>query len=333
VLGVKNKNDALLYKSASGGVFSGIAANVLETPGNAVFGCAFDENIVARHICAADIDGLAPMQSSKYVQSDVGDTYTQTKDLLESGAMVIYSGAPCQIAGLYAFLGKDYDNLLTADFICHGVPSPLLFKRYIEWLSNKMGGVITEYNFRDKMTHGWGLVANAKTHKKTKTIFPELDPYYMTFLNNSTLRECCYNCRHANIHRVSDITIGDFWGVESVHPDFFDINGVSAVIINTKKGELFFSQSNNNFYIIETTLENIVPRNPNLLNPSSRPAQRDDIYNGINDTTRFFNKPVFKIKLKSYIKRYAKKYIKRITPPALLNLYRTIKSRRRTGGK
>jgi len=194
VLGAKNKNDALRVKSASGGVFSGIATHILETPGNAVFGCAFDENIVARHVCATDINGLPPMQSSKYVQSDVGDTYKQAKNLLENGVTVLYSGAPCQIAALYAFLGGDYDNLLTVDFICHGVPSPLLFKRYIEWLGKKMKGTIINYNFRDKTHYGWGLVANAKTKKRQKTFFPKMDPYYITFYNNSTLRECCYSC-------------------------------------------------------------------------------------------------------------------------------------------
>ena len=333
VLGVKNKNETLLVKSASGGVFSSIAVDILKTPGNAVFGCAFDDNFVARHICAADISGLAIMQGSKYVQSDVGDTYLQTKNLLENSAAVLYSGAPCQIAGLYAFLGRDYDNLFTVDFVCHGVPSPLLFKRYIEWLGKKMGGTITEYNFRDKTTHGWGLIAYAKTLKNNKTIFPQLDPFYMTFLDNSTLRECCYNCRYANARRVSDITIGDFWGVERAHSDFYDKKGVSVVIVNTKKGDLLFSQLKNNFHIIETTIENIVPRNSNLIKPSPRPAQRDSIYNGINDAAHFFDKPVFKIKWTAYVKINAKAYIKRLTPAAALNLYHTFKNKRRTGGK
>ena len=333
MFGVKNKNDTILCKSSSGGVFHGIAAHILKMPDSAVFGCAFNEHTVARHICAADINGLAFMHGSKYVQSDVGDTYAQAKDLLDNGATVFFSGAPCQIAGLYAYLDRDYDNLVTADFVCHGVPSPLLFKRYIEWLGDKMGDTIIYYNFRDKTTYGWGNTANAKTKKNNKTIFSKTDPYYSTFINASTLRECCYNCRYTNIRRVSDITIGDFWGVENVHPDFYDKNGVSIVIINTKKGELLFNQLNNNFYIIETTLENVIPKNPNLLNPSPRPTQRDDIYNGINNTAQFFNKPVFKIKWTTHIKVYIKTHIKRILPPAWLTLYRTIKHKRRSGGQ
>jgi coenzyme F420-reducing hydrogenase beta subunit len=158
VLGARLKNDKVLSESASGGVFSGLAIKILnEYPGSAVFGCAFDEDLVARHICVTDITNIELLQSSKYVQSDINDTYLQVETLLKSGKAVFLSGTPCQIAGLYAYIRRDYDNLYTADLFCHGVPSPLLFKRYLERLGKLYGEKITFYDFRNKDKSGWGF--------------------------------------------------------------------------------------------------------------------------------------------------------------------------------
>ena len=321
VLGAKNKDDALLLNSASGGVFAGVAAKILETPGNAVFGCAFDENIVARHTCVTDIRGIAPLQSSKYVQSDVGDTYLQAGTMLEEGKTVFYSGCPCQIAGLYAFLGKEYSNLLTADLICLGVPSPLLFKRYIDRLGRQFGEDVIYYNFRSKEKCGGGSksVVKIKTKTRTKTIMPLVDPYYDSFLQSRSLRESCYTCKYANAARVGDITLGDFWGVEAVCPQFYDSRGVSVVLVNTKKGELFFKKAYGDFEIVTSTFEKIAAFQTYLREPSHRPAERDSAYKGIeNEAIDVFNNPCYKISPKTYIKAS----IKRILPHFAIRLYK-----------
>jgi len=317
-------DDKLLSKSSSGGVFVGIARKVLETPGNAVFGCAFDANMVARHICVTDIKDIAPLQSSKYVQSDTGDTYLQTRTLLEEGKTVFYTGTPCQIAGLYAFLEKDYDNLLTADLICHGVPSPLLFKRYINRLSKKFGENVINYNFRSKDKNGWGLNLILETETRTKAIMWQTDPYYLSFLENRTLRECCYICKYASHHRVADITLGDFWGIELEHPEFYDRSGVSVILVNTTKGDNFFETVYNDFDIIESDFEKVVKKNMNLRKPSPRSKLRDIAYKNIwNENIDVFKGPAYKINKKAYMKAYLKKTM----PFFLIKTIKKIKSK------
>ena len=149
------KNEKILYRSASGGAFAGFALYFIRQ-GGVVYGVRWSENYMAYHAKAETEEQLFPLLSSKYVQSDTARTFTEVKNLLKAGGRVIYSGTGCQIAGLKAYLGKDYDNLITIDLICHGVPSPLLFQKYIELLAHKHGAKIEEYNFRDK-SGGWGL--------------------------------------------------------------------------------------------------------------------------------------------------------------------------------
>lgn len=326
ILGARLKDDMLLSKSASGGVFAGLALKVLETPGNAVFGCAYDDDMVARHICVTDVADMSPLQSSKYVQSDVGDTYLQVKTILDSGHIVLYSGTPCQIAGLYAFLARDYDNLLTVEVICHGVPSPLLFKKYIEWLEGKYGGKVEHHSFRDKERDGWGLLTRMKIRtirgSKNKTLEPQIDPYLNSFYHMYTFRESCYTCEYARSQRIADITLGDYWDIKKYHPEFYDFRGVSIVLTSSRKGEIFFKTAHNEFEVIETTFEKASAGNPNLYMPSNRPAQRDTIYLSIGDeANRIFNEGLFRIEAKGKIKYL----IKQSVPLSFLKLYRHCK--------
>ena len=155
VFAVRLKDEKILYKSASGGAFAGIAKAWIEE-GGIVFGVAYDKDWNAKHVCASSLTELEPILSSKYVQADTCQTYKEVKQYLNDGKKVLFSGTGCQIGGLIAFLKKDYANLLTVDLICHGVASPLLFKKYIEWLGSQSGSPILEYDFRDKR-NGWGL--------------------------------------------------------------------------------------------------------------------------------------------------------------------------------
>lgn len=325
VFGVKIKDGALLGKSASGGVFAGIASEIIETRGGAVFGCAFDDDLVARHICINDMKDIGPLQSSKYVQSDTGDTFSQVKSLLDEGKMVFYTGTPCQIAGLYAYIGEGHSNLLTADLICHGVPSPLLFRRYIGRLRKKYGGEPAYYDFRCKEQYGWGVrikvVVKSVTRIRTRYINWKTDPYCYSFLDARTYRECCYTCKYANSRRVGDLTIGDFWGVERVHPEFYDSKGVSVVLVNTERGERIFASASGRFDTIETTFENAAVRNANLEKPALRPSLRDAAYNGIYDeNTDVFKNPAFIISKKIIIKTRIKSFIKLILPRSAIEL-------------
>jgi len=301
---------------------------VLETPGNAVFGCAFDENFVARHICVTDVKGITPLQSSKYVQSDVGDTYVQAKDLLDKGKIVFYTGCPCQIAGLYAFLGRDYDNLLTADLICHGVPSPLLFKRYLDWLKKKYGGEIAYYDFRCKERNEWGCNIKLKIKNKVMHKKPSVDPYFSSFLDNRTHRDCCYICQYADSRRGADITLGDFWGIKNVHPEFYDPRGVSVVLVSTEKGAAFFEKAYKEFDIIESSFKNAAMSNRNLREPSPRHALRAAAYKGINDEAAdIFKNPAYKISRKAFVLINVKESLKLILPRAVIKILKAMMRR------
>ena len=156
VFAAKFNDPDVVFKSTSGGVFMALAFFVLNKNG-VVFGCAYDENLVAKHIAVEDKKELKRLQSSKYVQSDTKDVYTKVKTALVQDRYVLFSGTGCQVAGLKAFLGKDYEKLITTDIICHGVVSPLLFEKYIDYMGKKLGGKLSDYNFRSKEKSGWDL--------------------------------------------------------------------------------------------------------------------------------------------------------------------------------
>lgn len=300
------KDDTILYKSASGGAFAGIALHALRD-GWVVFGVVYDENLKAHHTKAESVEELQAMLSSKYVQSDTEHTYSEVKRLLKEGHKVVYSGTACQIGGLRSFLGKmSCDNLLTIDLICHGVASPLLFSKYIETLKQKHHvDSIEEYDFRDKCG-GWGLGYKYKYKYKYKYASCTTDPYYMYFLKGYTYRECCYRCHYASTQRAGDITIADFWGIEKEHPEFFDVRGVSLVLINTPRGKTVWQEVASSFEWIESDIEKAARYNGNLKHPTVRmDSVRDNVYKEINilPADEYFRKHLpYKTPLKAKIK-------------------------------
>lgn len=289
VLAVRYKKDKELKNSASGGAFVALAHQILERNG-VVFGAAYGEDWKVGHIAVRKEEDLYKLQGSKYVQCDTLHTYSEVKTLLSEGKKVLFSGTPCQIGGLRGFLRKDYDNLFTVDLICHGVASPKLFQKYIEWLGKETKGKILYYNFRDK-SGGWGLGYKAKTKTKTKTKTANLDPYYYHFLKGDTYRECCYRCRYCTQERISDITVGDYWGIEREHPKFYSTKGVSVMLLNTEKALNCFEQAKSMFYIQESTFKQASRNNHNLLSPTKRTLLRDTVYNQLDDrnTEEYFN--------------------------------------------
>lgn len=310
VYAAKYRDKQTTAESTSGGIFIPIANNTLEK-GGIVYGCAYDENLVARHIAVEDENELFKLQGSKYVQSDISGIYSRIKADLESDRYVLFSGTGCQVAGLRSFLGREYEKLTTVDIVCHGVPSPRLFARYIDYLGEKLGEPVKSYNFRSKKRHGWGLFYELEWGKKSKGGSGFDDPYYNAFLNCKTYREGCYSCRFANCNRQGDITLADFWGIEYINPKFYSKNGVSLVLVNTEKGKKLWKSLDNCIDSADSTLEQAVKMNKNLSAPSSRPDCRNGIYEGFDGD---FEKYVAQ---KLYVKPDIKRKIKAIVPVSL----------------
>lgn len=222
--------DSVRKKSSSGGLFYYLAQETIKD-GGVVFGAAFDaDEKLVRHMCTDDIS-LESIQRSKYVQSKIGDSYRRVKMVLMSDRRVLFCGTPCQVFGLQRYLGKEYPNLLTVDFVCHGVPSPMLLKDLIEWHERREKSNISNMTFREKKL-GWRTQMMCM-YFKNGHIFEKRSKetlYYNGFLDNITLRESCYSCQLPSAHS-SDITFYDYWAVKDD-----DDKGVSAYIIHTDKG-------------------------------------------------------------------------------------------------
>lgn len=226
----KANDEKIRLSSSSGGVFTLIAERVLDEDG-VVFGCAFNDRWEAGHIFVEDKKALAKLRGSKYIQSRIGDTFSEAEKFLRNGRKVLFSGAPCQIAGLKKYLGKDYENLVTVEVICHGVPSPAVWRKYIE--ENFPGA--QEVSFRDKEC-GWKQFHFEVNGGEHSECFAE-NEYMRLFLDNVILRPSCHSCKFKSGGSGSDITLGDFWGIENVLPDFDDDKGCSVVLVNSEKGE------------------------------------------------------------------------------------------------
>ena len=278
----RNKNDADIMRSASGGAADSAAKNVLQV-GGVVYGAAYDEQLAVSHIEVTGEAERKKLQSSKYVQSDPKDSYAKAKQRLAEGKTVLFTGTPCQIAGLYVFLGGDHENLYTVDLICHGVPSPKFFKKYLEYQNKRTAGRVIYFNFRSKDKRGWGTQYLLKTKTKTKTKTISLDRYGKHFMDGDCYRESCYQCAYANMNRVGDLTVGDFWGIAKSHPNFNSPKGVSSVFINTEKGQKLFEMIRPLAEVEEATLEEGMVRQGNLVRPSLRPNERNTFYEKIDE--------------------------------------------------
>lgn len=232
--------EKLLYDSSSGGIFTFLAENVLKK-GGYVAGAAYDDKFRVNHIIIHDIEELDLLRRSKYLQSSTGDTFQRVKELLEEGRYVLYSGCPCQIAGLLRFLGKDYDKLYTVDVLCHGIPSPKLFQ---EHLCNSYGGVekIEDVEFRSR--EGWGTLFRVKSKGgETKTSYFNRSVYLWSFLQDINLRASCFQCQYSRLPRQGDVTIGDLWAAGEIKLSFEYRKGVSVVLLNNEKGKELFRGS------------------------------------------------------------------------------------------
>lgn len=280
-----HKDKKILQDSSSGGVFTALANMVFER-GGVVIGCILDKDFYAKQIIVPDLRGLSECRGSKYVQSDTEDTYPQVKKLLDDGVFVLYTGTPCQIAGLKNYLGREYDHLLTADFVCHGVPSPELFVQNIAWLEKKNGNKIVKYRFRSKVgSYQFGLYYYYYFVCSTDVVggSAALDPYYFSFLNAKTYRECCYKCFYAQEKRISDFTFADYWSVEKFHPEINSDMGASILLFNTEKSLDYQADIERSMTLYPSRMEWMQQINYNLNCPAERPDSRDVIYKKIQE--------------------------------------------------
>lgn len=278
----KNKNQLQRINSSSGGVFS-LLCELIINNGGVVFGASFDENFEVKHIYAEKIDEYIKFRGSKYVQSSIGDSYKRAKEFLDNNRIVLFSGTQCQIKGLNLYLGKKYENLISVEIICHGVPSPKVFKAYKNGLIRRYGSNIKEINFRDKV-NGWNSFSFT-TKFEDEGIYSKIfrdDLYMKGFLSNLYLRPSCYKCKSKNFTSNSDISLADYWGIQYKHPEFVDDYGISLVLINSESGEQIFKSILNNVEILETQLEYAVKHNPCIVKAVEYNLNRQKFFKKLN---------------------------------------------------
>lgn len=297
------KKDNYMNNSTTVALFYELAKNVIENNG-VVAGAIYDENLKVKHVIAENIECLEKMRGSKYVQSELNDTYKKIEQILKTGKIVLFSGTPCQVRGLQLFLGKSYDNLITIDVICHSVPSPKIYRDYIDNTEKKYNSKIKYINFRTKVD-GW-------LAPYTEIIFEDKDikylrrsnenEWYRTFVSHIVTRPSCNNCLYTSIYRISDLTLGDFWGIDKFRPNINVHNGVGKVIINTDKGKEIFEKIIDKYETYSMSIEEAM--RPNLMHPPEKHPKKEAFY-------KFYEKNGYEKAYKKFLKESLYKKVKR----------------------
>jgi len=294
IFAAKNPDEEKRMQSSSGGVFSAIAESIIDE-GGVVFGASFNKDWVVCHSFTESKEGLSTFRGSKYVQSQIDSSYVEAEKMLKIGRKVLFSGTPCQISGLKKYLQIDYENLLCVDIVCHGVPSPLVFKEYLRSELKRTHSDILDTDpqriskilFRDKrlgwQRYGLSIYFDSPNMTRSNSIFQEkkTNPYLVGFLSDVFLRQSCYTCPIKNGKSGSDITLADYWGIKNEHPDFYDDKGVSCVIINTAKGEQIYKD-----LLLEneiSTLNQFIKRNSAYYKSPKRPDNRNKFWKGFKE--------------------------------------------------
>ena len=235
-------DENIRLKSSSGGMITILAEHILAQNG-AVYGVAMSEDCYsAEFIRITDSNGLEKIRGSKYLQAKLGNTFRQVKEDLESGRTVLFTGTGCQVNGLKAYLGKAYEKLYCVDVICHGAPSPKLWRKYVEFREEEYGSKVTYVSFRCKDDKDWNgfNMKEIDASDKVVHISRHVDPYFSLFVSNLSLRPSCYECLAKKL-KQSDLTVADFWGIDNVAPEMNDNKGISLVIVRSEKGKELFA--------------------------------------------------------------------------------------------
>lgn len=279
VYAARHKNENVLLSSTSGGAFTAISDYVLNK-GGVVFGAGFDDNFNVIHQIAEDTEMRERLKGSKYVQSDLKKTYLEVKKSLADNKLVLFTGTPCQNAGLRAFLLEEsVENLILCDLVCHGAPSPLMWREHLEYINKKMKSNVTAYNFRTKI-NGWHGHSEEFTLNNGKSEFESLlsQEHKVLFYAHSILRPSCHNCKYTNTRRPSDITIADFWGIEDCMPDFDDNKGTSLILVNTDKGKRILNSIKGELSLRESCLKDCVKKQTQLQAPPMPAPYRQEFW-------------------------------------------------------
>ena len=306
---VRHKNTKEVETSRSGAAFSAIS-DVILAQGGVVYGASFDKDFYIRHSEALDKESCKKFKGSKYVQSDVRGVIRSIKDELTQGKKVLFSGTPCQVAGLKSCLSNELAaNLYVVDIVCHGVPSPQLWLDYINYLKKCYKGELKVFDFRDKSINGWSdhiesFIVDDK--KYSSKVFTNL------FYSNSFFRESCYSCPFANLSREGDITLADFWGWEIIDKNLnIDDKGISLVLVNNEKGKILFEKAKQVLKVKEVAIEKSLQ--PNLIRPTKEPVNRNEFleyYNkrGFDKLVQYFTTPSLIQKIEMKIRKIIHKY-------------------------
>jgi coenzyme F420-reducing hydrogenase beta subunit len=309
VYAAKSYDAEVRKHSSSGGMFTHLAEAVINE-GGTVFGARFDQQWNVVHARANSIEELEPLRGSKYVQSVIGNTYKEVKEQLLQGRKVLFTGTPCQIAGLRSYLRDEYENLYTVDIACHGVPAPGLWEKYKTALEKQYSSNLKNVEFRDQ-SNGWRHY-NIRYEFADRTVkVPRLkDPYLTLFLQDMTLRPSCYDCRLRNGRSGSDITLGDLWSVAQTAPKMNDDNGVSGVLINTEKGRELWAKIAEDLTLQQLTPSDVAKDNGGFSEKATTmPEKREEFFKGVHSAKN--------------LPKYMRSYVVR---KPLLSLYRKLRS-------
>ena len=316
-----NTDKEIRLSSSSGAIFSSLAEYALEQQG-VVYGVAMSEDCYfAEFISITSKEELTKLRGSKYLQAKVGNTYRSVKEDLVAGKLVLFSGTGCQVNGLKSFLGKEYDNLICVDVICHGAPSSAIWKKYATYQEQTNGGKLKGINFRCKddswTDFGMKEVCKSIPDGETKKLYisKNKDAYMQMFLRNYCLRPSCYECVAKKV-KVSDLTIADFWGINDVAPDMNDGMGTSLVLIRTEKGKDVFEKISSSMKLKEVSYEDAVRGNPAEYQSCARPVQRNIFFDDMRSMSfeelkQKYTAPI-KVSFMTKVKRKVKKATKKV---------------------
>ena len=309
VIALCDKDEEKRAAASSGGAV-GLMADAFFRAGGAVSGVVYDENMLPVHRVAHTPEEFAPMRGSKYVQSLTDTVFDDLEEELKTGKPVLATGVPCQIAAIKAYFGGKYDNLYTCDLICHGVQSPQIFREYVASLEKKYGAKVVDLKFRDK-THGWKK-SNVKVRLADgrEIVMTRDECDYFKYFNY--LRRSCYNCRFRGFNNRSDVTVGDYWGIESLTDRFSDDRGVSILLCHTQKGNELISMIGDRAIIEESDLGHALATHKKLKSSISVPPPRNEFFrimgsDGYEKAVRFYKKKTRLFNFKRKIKRLFKK--------------------------
>lgn len=277
-------SQSVRQNGSSGGIFGVLASHIIGLGGK-VWGAAFDENLKLRHVSASSLNELKPLLRSKYLQSDTSGCYETISNDLKKGVLTLFGGTPCQCNALRNFLGREYDNLYIIDIICHGVPSQDLFDRSIHWLEQKRNCKVSQFSFRSKYKgalHPQAFSYSYEKDNKEKQVngLHYQFPFYFGFQKYITLRLSCYSCKWAKTERTSDITLGDFWGIENIDSSLDPKTGISEVIVNSKRGHQLLDSVINNDLIWHKKFhfEEVAGENGCLHSPTRLKLERAEFF-------------------------------------------------------